>query len=113
MTKKVFIITEQGCRNLGQIIRQFRESPKPNSPLGWSLDEFVAEIQRETGFLLSKSTLSKLERGHSEPKWDTLAILAATGFILNSRTQQPFTTAELFAIACEQLDPIKGEYSVS
>ncbi|MCS6814291.1 MAG: helix-turn-helix domain-containing protein [Cyanobacteria bacterium] len=103
MVKAVPIITERGCKSLGQLIKRFREAPKPGFPKGWSLDEFVAEIQQETGFTISKSTLSKLERGHSEPKWDTLAILAATGFLVNAKTGEPLTTAQLFEIACEQL----------
>lgn len=110
---KVCIITENGRKKLGAAIKTARKTPKDGKPFGWSQDELIAEIKRVTGFTLSKATISELERGNSEPKWDTLAILSSTGFLVNPRTGEAFSTSELFKIACEAIDPTTGDIEAS
>lgn len=83
-------ITKKGRETLGAVLKHYRNQK------GWSMDALVMEISKKTGFCISKSTLSHLERGNTEPQWNTLSILSSTGHI-------PFTVQELFAIASEQL----------
>lgn len=95
----VCVITEKGRKSLGQVLKHFREAK------GWSMDDLFSEIHRVTGFTVSRSAISEIERGNTEPKWNTLAILAATGYMKNPATGKALTTTDLFAIACETLDP--------
>ncbi|MFP4336989.1 MAG: helix-turn-helix domain-containing protein [Halothece sp.] len=97
MSMSVALTTEKGKKTLGLLLKYFREQQ------GWSLDELAEQIEVKTGYKLSKSTISQLERGNNEPKWNTLAILAATGYLVNPSSGQPLKTAELFEIACESL----------
>lgn len=90
------VITDQGKKSLGRLLRESRIE------LGLSLDELVEYIRDHTGQTLSKSSLSELERGNVDPKWNTLSTLAASGYLLNG--DKPYTTTELFEIACEK-DP--------
>lgn len=96
MSSAVCLITERGKKTLGSLLKYFRDEK------GWSLDELINEIEEKTGHRLSKSTISQLERGHSDPRWDTLAILSATGYLKNPRSGEVFKPAELFEIACER-----------
>ena len=91
MLTKVPVINKKGREKLGKVLKFHREA------LGLSMDKFVAEIEKTTGRSVSKAAISDLERGNTEPKWDTLAILAASGFF-------PYTVEELFAIATEKLE---------
>lgn len=93
----ILLTTEQGRKNLGSLLKYFRERKK------WSLDDIYAEILAKTGHSISKSALSALERGNSEPRWNTLSILSASGIYFNPQTGKPFTTSEFFEIACEKL----------
>lgn len=99
LTQTVCLITDKGRKSLGQVLKHFRTAKR------WSMDDLLIEINRVTGFTVSRATISELERGNNEPKWNTLAILAATGYMIHSATGKPLTTTELFAIACETLDP--------
>lgn len=93
----VCVITEKGKKSLGQVLKYFREAQD------WSLDDLFIEIHRVTGYTISRSAISQLERGLTDPKWNTLAILAATGYMIHPATGQPLTTTDLFAIACETI----------
>ncbi len=95
----VCLITDKGRKCLGQVLKHFRAAR------GWSMDDLFMEINRVTGCTVSKATISELERGNTEPKWNTLAILAATGYMTHPATGKPLTTTDLFAIACETLAP--------
>ena len=106
--KEVCIITESGRRTLGLFIRDFRQSPKEGYPDGWSLREMSSQIKQLTGFTITESTLSAIERGNNNPQWNTLAVLAATGF-LKKPLGDPYNTADLFRICCDQLNPVTGE----
>jgi transcriptional regulator with XRE-family HTH domain len=95
----VCLITDKGRKYLGQVLKHFRTARR------WSMDDLLVEINRVTGFTVSRATISELERGNNEPKWNTLAILAATGYMIHPATGKPLSTTDLFAIACETLDP--------
>lgn len=95
----VCLITDKGRKYLGQVLKHFRTSRS------WSMDDLLSEINRVTGFTVSRATISELERGNNDPKWNTLAILAATGYMIHPATGKPLSTTDLFAIACETLDP--------
>jgi len=88
-------ITEYGKRALGELVRSSREQ------IGWTLDDLVVELRKATGQKLSKTAISNLERGYSTPAWDTLAMLAAVGYIKDPATRTPLTPHDLFDIACE------------
>ncbi|NCJ06643.1 hypothetical protein GS597_09020 [Synechococcales cyanobacterium C] len=96
---EIWLITEGGRKKLGQFIRETRKG------YGFSQDDLIEVIHWLTGHRIGKATLSALERGNVKPQWDTLAILAASGRFKNARTYMPFTAEELFAIACERIDP--------
>jgi len=96
----VCLTSEKGKKTLGHVLKRFREIN------GWSMDDLVEQIRQETGQSLSKSSISELERGNTEPKWNTLAILAATGYMKNPVTGRRLKTNELFEIACETFEPI-------
>lgn len=91
------IMTKAGLIALGQLLEHSRKR------LGWSQDELLSQIKARTGCTISKSAISALERGNSKPGWDTLSILAATNYVQNP-TNKPYTTTELFMIACERAD---------
>lgn len=95
----VCLITDKGRKSLGQVLKYFRTGK------GWSMDDLLLEINKKTGFTVSRATISELERGNNEPKWNTLAILAATGYAIHPATGKPLSTTDLFAIACEVIDP--------
>lgn len=90
------LITKPGCRNLGTLLEKGRRAR------GWSLDTLVDFIQNSTGETLSKAALSTLERGTVEPKFNTLAIIAAAGYVVNSEGI-PYSLQDLWLIACEML----------
>lgn len=96
------LITKQGRELLGQTILAARKSK------GWSIDDLVNHISTATGHKISKGTISSLERGNQKPDWDTLAILASTGFIKNPSSGRPYTPSDLFRIASEQISPGSG-----
>jgi hypothetical protein len=82
-------ITEKGLKDLGKLIRDKRGHK--------SLDDFIYEIRVITGEKLSKSALSYLERGVTEPRFSTLSILSAS-------VLQEYSVYDLFAIACEEYE---------
>jgi transcriptional regulator with XRE-family HTH domain len=88
------LMTKTGCQNLGALLEKARRSK------GWSLDRLVDFIRESTGETLSKAALSTLERGTVEPKFNTLAIIAAAGYVVNSE-EIPYSLQELLLIACE------------
>jgi transcriptional regulator with XRE-family HTH domain len=93
---KPMLITKPGCRNLGALLEKGRRAR------GWSLDTLVDFIQNTTGETLSKAALSTLERGTVEPKFNTLAIIAAAGYVVNPEGI-PYSLQDLWLIACEKL----------
>lgn len=88
------LITKKGLMSLGEILLEARIQRD------WSQDRLMAEIREKTGYVLSKSTISALERGHSKPEWNTVSLLVATGYIINPITKNPYTVTEIFLIAC-------------
>jgi transcriptional regulator with XRE-family HTH domain len=91
---KPMLITKLGCTNLGILLEKARRAR------GWSLDTLVDFIQQSTGETLSKTALSTLERGTVEPKFNTLAIIAAAGYVVNSEGIS-YSLQDLWLIACE------------
>jgi transcriptional regulator with XRE-family HTH domain len=96
LSRKVNTITEKGKKSLGTTLKYFREQKD------WSMEDLITEVSNATGYKVSKSTISQLERGNADPKWNTLAVLAAAEFITDKKGT-PLTTNELFAIACEEI----------
>jgi transcriptional regulator with XRE-family HTH domain len=90
MQATVPLITKNGLDALGKVLKHYR------TVHNFSMDKLVAYINEKTGCFISKAAISDLERGNTEPKWDTLAILAASGYL-------PYTVDQLFAIATERL----------
>jgi len=70
MLTKVPVITKKGREKLGKVLKFYRDG------LALSMDKFVIEIEKTTGRSVSKAAISDLERGNTEPKWDTLATIA-------------------------------------
>lgn len=68
------------------------------------MEDLILQVNRVTGYKVSKSTISQLERGNADPKWNTLAVLAAAEFIKDKKGNF-LTTNDLFAIACEEINP--------
>jgi transcriptional regulator with XRE-family HTH domain len=96
LSRKVNTITENGKKALGTVLKYFREKK------GWSMDDLIIEVNKVTGYKVSKSTISQLERGNADPKWNTLAVLAAAEFITDKEGHF-LNTNDLFAIACEEI----------
>lgn len=80
-------ITEEGRKQLGKILKAYRLSNN------WSIEQLLDIIEQRTGYKFSKSTISAWERGNSEPTYNNMSILAHAGYL-------PFTTDQLFTIAC-------------
>jgi transcriptional regulator with XRE-family HTH domain len=77
---------------------------------GISLDDLSEYIRTKTGgYFVAKQTLSRLENGSTEPKWNTIAILAASQLLRHPVTGVPYKPEDYFAIACERLDILTGE----
>lgn len=94
----IHLITDKGKKKLGNLLRGCREN------LGLSMDDLMVLIATNTGYTLSKSAISDLENGKTDPKWNTLAIVSAAGYVQNPSTGKPFTPSEMFQIACESND---------
>lgn len=92
-TTKPKLWTEKGLKELGRLIKQSREAK------GWSLRDLEEHLRTHIGYV-SNSTLSGLERANHEPKWNTLAIIAAAQFCLKA-DGTPYTVDEFSDIASE------------
>jgi len=93
--RKPSLITEAGRRALGDLIKQCREAQ------GWSLEDLSVELRIRTGEKLARSTLNNMERAVNMPAWDTLAILAAVGYIKDPGSGRLLTVHDLFDICTE------------
>ncbi len=96
-------ISKNGLDRLGAYLRSTRLE------MGMSQDDLLEAIKSVVGTTLSKPALSALERGNSKPGWDTLSTIAESGLFINPKTGNPWTTSDLFEIACESIDPDTGE----
>ncbi|ALF55739.1 hypothetical protein ACX27_27425 [Nostoc piscinale CENA21] len=75
------IWTKAGLIRLGEIIRHSREAK------GLNLRDAACIISAQTGIEVAHNTLGMIERGVSEPKYNTLAAIAAAEFVeLGDRT---------------------------
>jgi transcriptional regulator with XRE-family HTH domain len=99
------LVTEAGRKALGELLKQSREA------MSWSLDDLAVELRIRTGEKLSKSTLNNMERGINTPAWDTLAILAAVGYVKNPNTGALLTAHEMFDICTETFGSKKARRS--
>jgi transcriptional regulator with XRE-family HTH domain len=91
----VYLMTERGKKDLGELLKLSREA------LGMSLDDLMIHIANATGHRLSKSAISDLENGKTDPRWNTLAIIAAAKHALDPVTGRPLSPPDMFNIACE------------
>lgn len=103
MAKKLYLVSAHGKESLGAILKASRDTKK------WSMEELVDEIERITGHKLGRSTISNLERGHSVPSWDTLALLEAAEYVVWPGTDRLLSASDMFEIASERVDPRQGE----
>jgi transcriptional regulator with XRE-family HTH domain len=85
---KIPQVTKEGRLKLGSVLKRYREEQ------GWTIDELVQFVDTRTGMKISKSAISNLERGNTVPNWDTLSILACSGYL-------PYSANELMDIATE------------
>lgn len=92
------LVTDNGKRILGSYLKRCRELR------GWSLDQLIKRVEEVTGHRLGKSTISSLERGHTQPTWDTLSLLADVGYA-RLPNGHPLSVYQMFDIACELLSP--------
>ena len=68
------LITENGIKELGKLIKYWRNFH------GWSMDRLCEEAAKRH-LEVSKSSISNIERGNGEPKYNTLAKLISINFI--------------------------------
>lgn len=86
--------TQRGLRFLGSLIRQAREKN------GWSLEDLSRHIYQATGEKPAKKTLGNLENGVGEPKYNTIAAVAALRFVVDPE-EKPLTEFDFIDIASE------------
>lgn len=108
------LLVDKGLKTLGEMHKAARIK------MGWSIDKLRIELMKRTGVTLSKSSISGIENGHHNPGWNTLAIISAAGYLVDPQTQEPFSTEQLFHIACRPWDHLStpraaedtGEYNI-
>jgi len=93
--KKPKIWTETGLKALGRLFKEQRER------MDQSLDSIAALIEERTGQPFTKKNLSNLERASGEPKWRTLAIIAAAEIFTDPVTGRPISASDMADIAAE------------
>lgn len=85
--------TKPGLENLGSLLQRSRENRK------LSLRE-AADVVGRYGQAVDHCTLQRIEKGHSEPKWNTLVAIAASKLITCDRGI-PLTIYDFIDIASE------------
>lgn len=98
------IWTKRGLEALGEVLREARKAR------GWSQRDLSQFVYQQTGHKISDRSIGNLENNTGEPKYNTVAVLAASGFVINPGTGKPFTEDDFINIACEMLDPFTGQY---
>ena len=98
------IWTKRGLEALGEILREARKAR------GWSQRDLSQFVCQKTGYKISDRSIGNLENNTGEPKYNTVALIAASGFVINPATGMPFTEDDFINIACEVLDPFTGQY---
>ena len=85
--------TKPGLENLGSLLQRSRENRK------LSLRE-AADVVGRYGQAVDHCTLQRIEKGHGEPKWNTLVAIAASKLITCDRGI-PLTIYDFIDIASE------------
>ncbi len=98
--------TRRGLRFLGSLIRQARE--KNN----WSLEDLSGHIYEATGEKPSKKTLGNVENAVGEPKYNTIAAIAALRFALDP-DGNPLTEFDFIDIASETPSSIFQQMTIA
>lgn len=98
------IWTKRGLEALGEILREARKAR------GWSQRDLSQFVYQQTGHKVSDRSIGNLENNTGEPKYNTVAVIAAAGFVINPATGRPFSEDDFINIACEVLDPFTGQY---
>lgn len=98
------IWTKRGLEALGEILREARKAR------GWSQRDLSQFVYQQTGHKVSDRSIGNLENNTGEPKYNTVALIAAAGFVINPATGRPFTEDDFINIACEVIDPFTGQY---
>ena len=107
VVKRPNFVTDEGVDLLGRYLKETRET------LGFDkLSQFLDRVQALTGHRLHYKSVQSLELGNclitaGHPRWNLLAILAATGFY--GVHGELYEAQDLFLVACERLDPWTGE----
>lgn len=101
LVNKPRLWTKKGLQDLGALIKRSRlhlgQSQGKSKLSQRDLEEYIYE---RTGCRVHNTTLSGIERASQEPSWNTIAILAAAGFIVHE-DGTPYSAEELSAIASE------------
>lgn len=92
--KKPKFWTKTGLQALGRLVKQSREKTK------LSQRGISALIEERTGHYVSDTSLGDIERATKEPKWNTLAAIAAAEFCFKS-DGSPYTVDDFSNIASE------------
>jgi transcriptional regulator with XRE-family HTH domain len=92
---------------LGKIVAQARNAR------GLSQREAIRFIAEKTGRTIADKTLSNLENGVGEPKYSTLAIVAAAELVRNAQTKKALTVRDFCEIAAEEWIPAQLESSTA
>jgi len=98
------IWTKRGLEALGEILREARKAR------GWSQRDLSQFVYQQTGHKVSDRSIGNLENNTGEPKYNTVAVIAAAGFVINPATGRSFSEDDFINIACEVLDPFTGQY---
>lgn len=69
------------------------------------MDFVVDQIESDLGYKMGRSTISNLERGHHDPTWNTLEVLASLEYICWPGTSVALTAVEMILVACEVIAP--------
>jgi transcriptional regulator with XRE-family HTH domain len=93
--------TDNGLTKLGQLIRIAREKRKlPGDDKAFSLQRAADEIFIKTQKRVSAKTIGNVENGIGIPQYNTLAAIAAAGFVTDENGR-PLTIDDFVDIACE------------
>lgn len=94
--RKPKLTTEAGLKLLGEVIERSRGE--------MSLRDTAKYITAATGYTIGWTTLGDVERARRKVSYDTLAIVAAAGYVKHPRTGKILTVEDFFDIAAEQSD---------
>ena len=90
--------TQRGLDNLGKILKQSRENR--NLSLRDAADVISRKLSSCYVTAVDHGTISRIEKGHGEPKWNTLVAISASQFV-RDKYNNPLTIYDFIDIASE------------